>query len=347
MKLLVVTQKVDREDENLGAFYYWFEMLGKRVEELHIISDAVGMTQFSKNVHVYGLGKDKGYGRMRRLWKFWELFSHYYARTDAVLFHQIPEFVLAAAPFLISCKRTSALWYAHGTVSRKLKIAERLMDAIVTSSEAGFRLPSKKVFFLGQAINTDLFRPDAHKRQATQGLRLVTIGRIAPVKNYETLIHACALLKHILKIPWSLSIVGGPLLPRDRDYMDILKKIITEKNLASYVHFQGARPYSEIPELLRDHDFFLNVSATGSLDKAVLEAMACGLTVLTSNEAYKPIVPSQYFLVSTSPEFIAERIRALAHDIRPNNTLREIVVVHHSLEGTIGRMINILQSNLS
>lgn len=347
MKLLIVTQKVDREDENLGAFYYWFEMLGKRVEELHIISDAVGVTQFSDNVYIHGLGKDKGYGRVRRLWKFWELFSYYHPRTDAVLFHQIPEFVLAAAPFLISLKRTSALWYAHGAVSRKLTIAERLVDDIVTSSEAGFRLPSKKVFFLGQAINTELFRPDGKSSHATSGLKLVTIGRIAPVKNYETLIHACALLKHTLKIPWSLSIVGGPLLPRDFDYMAILKKMVAERNLTSHIHFQGARPYSEIPDLLRDHDFFLNVSATGSLDKAVLEAMACGLTVLTSNEAYKSILPSQYFLVSTSPEFIAERIRALAHDMRPNNTLREIVVAHHSLEGTIARMIAILQGNLS
>lgn len=342
MKLLVVTQKVDKEDENLGAFYYWFEEFAKKVESMAIIADAVGTTYFPPHVQVEGLGKDKGRGRTARLWKFWELFSYYYARSDAVFFHQIPEFVLASSPFLLSLKRTSALWYAHGTVTKKLKLAERLVDHIFTSSPSGFRLPSKKVWHLGQAINTDLFKPSLGTVKRQAGLQMITIGRLSPSKNYENIIKACSHLKEKWIPPWTLSIVGGPIMPRDHQYLTSLKKLVNESGLHSQVHFYGPRPYSEIPSLLLEHNLFINLSATGSLDKAVLEAMASGLTVLTSNEAYRTLLPPQYFLSHASPKFLAERIMSLVNLPRPNQELHNVVKENHGLEKTVNKIISIL-----
>jgi len=342
MKLLVVTQKTDKEDENLGAFYYWFQELALRVERMAIIADAVGNVDLPAHVVVESLGKEKGRGRIRRLLKFWELFSYYYAHSDAVFFHQIPEFVLAASPFLLSLKKTTSLWYAHGTVTRKLKLAEKLVDYIFTSSSAGFRLPSKKVFCLGQAIHTGMFKPVVDPRQSFNGLKMITIGRISPVKNYENIIKACSILKSYGAGQWTLSIVGGAIMPRDHQYVALLKQLIRQNNLQAHIHFYGARPYSEIPSLLKEHDIFLNLSGTGSLDKAVLEAMASGLTVITSNEAYRALVAPQYFLSHDSAEFIAERIKQLASEPRPNLELRAVVEKHHSLSNTIERMVSIL-----
>lgn len=347
MKLLIITQAVDREDTNLGAFYYWFELLAKHATSLVIIADRVGATNFPPHVTVLSLGKDKGYGRMRRLWKFWELFSYHFARSDAVLFHQIPEFALAAGPFLLGRRQIAALWYAHGMVSWRLRAAERLVDHIFTSSEAGFRLPSKKVYHLGQAIDTDLFSPSgAALPTKGEGVHLVSVGRISPVKNYETIINACAILRDTGERSWTLSLVGSPITPRDAVYADRIKTLIREKNLDQHVRWYGDRHYSEIPGILRGHDIFLNASRTGSLDKAVLEAMACGLTVLTSNEAYRAILPPQYFLQDASSEFLAERIQALAREPRPNKGLRKIVVRDHALARTIEKMSALLATKV-
>lgn len=338
MKLVIVTQAVDREDPNLGAFYYWFEMLAKKCETLVIIAGRVGTHNFPAHVAAHAFG-DARLGRIGRLWVFWELFSRHFADADAVLFHQIPEFVIAASPFLIGRNRNKkavALWYAHGAVSWRLRAAERIVDYVFTSSAAGFRMPSKKVHYLGQAINTDLFRfASSHNSQVSSSLRMITVGRISPVKNYETIIGACAMLRDTWPRQWTLTLVGGPITPTDRMYADRVKALIREKNLEQYVHFYGDRGYSEIPEILREHDLFLNASATGSLDKAVLEAMACGLTVLTSNEAYRAILPPRYFLEHTSTAFLAERIKAVADEPRPNIALRDIMVRDHAL----GRMI--------
>lgn len=342
MRLLIVTQKVDKEDANLGQFYYWFKELAKHFREVKIIASSVGDISLPANVMVYGLGKERGMSRWRRVSKYLELFSYHYARSDAVLFHQIPEYVLAASPFLLSLKKTRALWYAHGAVSRRLALAERLVDYVFTSSPAGFRLPSKKVISVGQAIDTEIFQPPPSFNGVSSGIRLLSVGRIAPVKNYEVMIRALALLKKTWQRPWVLSVIGGPLLPRDTEYLGRLKRMVAEEGLAPYVHFHGARSFSEVPLYFQEHDMFLNLSATGSLDKAVLEAMASGLTVISANEAYSSILPAAYFLERSSPELLAERIKILADEPRPNTSLREIVCQEHGLERTIRKIADVI-----
>lgn len=344
MHLLIITQKVDKEDENLGAFYYWFERLSKEFDEVTIITSYIGKTDLAPHVKLYSLGKEKNTSRFFRIKTFFELFSYHYASCDAVFFHQIPEFVIASAPFLLSLKKRSVLWYAHKSVTLRLKIAEKCVDFIATSSPEGFRLPSKKVIYTGQAINTDLFMPrQPDGVRAEKNLRLITIGRISPIKNYEQIINACAVGAHIWPDTWSLSIVGGPLLPRDYAYLESLKHLIAEKNLSSHINFLGSAGYSQIPALLQDHDIFVNVSGTGSLDKAVFEAMSVGLSVLTANEAYRSIVPDAYFLDHIHPEFLAERIKQLSAEMRPNMALRHIVLDHHSLDTTIGKIVSFLK----
>ena len=336
MNLLIVTQKLDQEDENLGAFYPWFEELAKRFDKIVIIASSVGKYSLPSNVEVCSLGKEKGVNRFGRIWNFWKLFSQHYVASDAVFFHQIPEFVLAAAPFLLSLKRTSAFWYAHGTVTRRLRLAERLVDHILTSSSEGFRVPSKKVSYVGQAIDLDCFKP--LDRPASKTLRMISSGRISPIKDYDTIIRACKKLQESWDRPWNLSIIGGPLRAGDKSYFSQLKNLVNDFGLSSQIQFLGPRPFSEIPELLNQNDIFINLSSTGSLDKAVLQAMASGLSVLTSNEAYRSILPAQNFLEKRNSDFLAERIRILAEESRPNLALRQVVINHHALQDTMDRI---------
>lgn len=352
--------------------------------ELTIIAGRIGTVDLPEHVRCYSFGKDKGYNKLQRIWKFWELFSYHYAHCDAVFFHQIPEFVIAAAPFILSLRKPKILWYAHGAAPKRLVIAERLVDDVVTSSHEGFRIPSKKAHYVGQAINTDIFKPISNQKivhepvapirsfmrrkveeppyteDLSEGIppsprsgnnyssrntnvRLITVGRISPVKNYHILLEACARGGQLWPFPWSLTIVGGPLRPGDDTYLAELKQQMLYMGLSDSVSFRGAFPYGDIPCLLREHDMFINLSQTGSLDKAVLEAMATGLTVLTSNEAYRRILPKPYFLKDVDPVYIMERISALARELRPNKKLRDIVLANHSLDLTIGRILRLFQ----
>ncbi len=341
MILLVVTQKVDKEDENLGFFHRWLEEFARHSDRVLVIANSVGSHSLPENVEVYSLGKEETRGKIFRLWKLWGLFFHHYTRSDAVFFHMIPEFILAVSPFLVFLRKPSALWYTHKSVTGKLKFAERLVNYIFTASELSFRLPSKKVIFTGHAIDTNSFKPLENKTSRGT-IKLLALGRISPVKDYETIIRACSLLKNSWDKSWVLSIVGGPLMSRDDEYLSSLKKMVQENGLGDRILFYGPRPYTEIPEIYVDHDVFISMSSTGSIDKSVLEAMASGLTVLTANEAFRDLLPGSYFLEKRSPEFLAERIKFLADEARPNNVLRELVVKQHSLENTIQKIVEIL-----
>jgi glycosyltransferase involved in cell wall biosynthesis len=345
MRLLIVTQKIDKNDDNLGFFHSWVEEFAKHAENLAVIAGAVGTYKFPANVEVHSLGKEKGAGKLSRLWRFWKLFSYHHARADATFFHMIPEFVVAASPFISFSRKPTGLWYVHKSVTSWLKFAERLVDYIFTASDLSFRLPSKKVIYTGHAIDTETFRPVVSNQLPVATLRLLTVGRISPVKDLETILYACEILKNSWPRSWTFSIVGGPYLGRDHEYLATLKRLVTDEGLENRVFFHGARPFSDIPAMYEDHDLFISMSATGSMDKAVLEAMSVGLSVITANEAFRELLPTPYFLEKRSPEFLASRVKMLADENRPRHILRELVVNSHSLSRNVERIVNHLRSS--
>jgi len=82
---------------------------------------------------------------------------------------------------------------------------------------------------------------------------------------------------------------------------------------------------------------FVNLSDTGSIDKAVLEAMACGLKILTSNEAFKNIVPEENF-TDKNLENVAKKIIYLKESAS-NFSLRGYVAKNHNLDNLIIKTI--------
>ena len=60
----------------------------------------------------------------------------------------------------------------------------------------------------------------------------------------------------------------------------------------------------------------INMSNTGSIDKAVLEAMACGIPVITANEAFEPILArwgNQLLTPMNAPDVLAERMEQVRY----------------------------------
>src|SRR5690606_23547935 len=100
-------------------------------------------------------------------------------------------------------------------------------------------------------------------------------------------------------------------------------------------------------KLYTSHDIFVNFSETGSLDKAVLEAAASGCLVLTSNEAFKSVLPA-YALVEADKQVIATRIWELANLSEEKKeqyslALSDIVVKGHSLNNLVKKLLDEFQ----
>jgi glycosyltransferase involved in cell wall biosynthesis len=106
---------------------------------------------------------------------------------------------------------------------------------------------------------------------------LISVGRLAPVKNYALLIRAMDDLPNA-----KLILVGdGPL-------KDDLEHQVKALGLAHRVHFMGER--HDVPALLHASDLFVMSSDNEGVSKALLEAMALGLPCVATAVGGNPEV---------------------------------------------------------
>lgn len=342
MKLLIITQKVDRNDSILGFFHRWIEEFAKRCEKVTVVCLSEGEHNLSKNVKVLSLGKESGGGRIRYIVYFFKYIFKYIDEYDAVFVHMNPIYIVFGGVFWRLLGKKIGLWYMHKSVDLKLRLAEKFSDVIFTASPESFRLKSNKVIVTGHGIDTLEFWPTKEKRK--NGLKIITVGRISPTKDYETLIDAVQTVSRQIS-GVSLDIVGNVGTPEQGDYLFQLKNSVNEKGLNGTIKFVGPIPHNKIVSVLQQADLFINLSHTGSLDKAVLEAMSCGTPVLTSNEAFSDII-AKYGLIfeKKNSRDLAAKIEAVLSGklIVPKTELRDEVVKNHSLSKLIPKIVSLL-----
>lgn len=338
MKLIVITQRVDINDGNLGFFHRWLEKLAAKTDALRVICLAKGEYRLPSNVGVYSLGKEKGYPKIWQFLRLQKFLLENLADVDGVFIHMCPIYAILSFPLVKLFKKRLVMFYAHGGVHLKLKIAEKMVDRVLTSSLAGFRLKSRKVKVIGQGIDTELFRPGEGRH--TDNFTILYAGRINKTKDPLTIIKALDILvnqQNVRKI--KLRIVGHPLVNSERDYLEGLKEFIKNRHLKDYVDFIDGVPYAKMPEQYNEANLFVNPSSTGSLDKVVLEAMASGCLVLNCNDAYRKILPDKYLFKKGDAEDLVQKIIDLMRAGK-DYSLREIVVANHNLDSFIENIVS-------
>ena len=341
MKLIIISQKIDINDDNLSFFHRILEKFSERLEKVFVIGLSVRECRLPENVSVFSLGKERGYSKIRQFFRLQKALLEYLPEVDGVYVHMGSVFAIASYSLVKIFRKKLVLWYAHGALPWKLRLAEKLVDSIVTSSLAGCRLDSKKVKVLGQGIDTELFVPSTPGvSPSTPGVtKILYAARLVPVKDHKTLIEAINILvnqKNIKNI--RVRILGTPFLGSQKEYLDNLKDLVKIYSLDSYIEFLPGVPYHRMPEQFQLADLFVNPSSTGSLDKVVLEAMASGCLVLTCNEAYKEILAGKYIFGKGDASGLAVKIADFMTAPR-DEALREMVVKDHNLNNLIDKII--------
>lgn len=307
MRLLIITQKVDEADSNLGFFIRWIEEFAKHCELVTVICLEKGEYKLSDNVRVFSLGKEERnfqfsrlpiggqaifnfqsirnfiiFKKQKYLYRFLKYIWKERKNYDAVFVHMNPEYAILGGLLWMALGKKIALWYTHKEVSLRLRLSAKLVDKIFTASKESCRLRNKKVEAIGHGIDTELFKS---RKTETDDLHLVTVGRISPVKDLNTLIRGFLELRK--RFPSAeFSIVGEPITNLDREYFAELRYDFSDQ-----VRFLGKISHNELPELYSKSTVFVHSSKTGSMDKAVLEALAVGLPVFTSSEAFSQDIP--------------------------------------------------------
>lgn len=354
MRLLVFNLLTDADDPILGFTTDWLNALAERCAAVDVITMSAGRLAVRDNVQVYSVGRERGYGEARRAWQFYRILSQLLRENqyNACFAHMMPLFSVMGAPLLRAYHIPITLWYTHKSVNWKLRLAEKVSYRVVTASPESFRIPSDKTRVIGHGIDTEQFKPASRSHNPEQPFVVLTVGRIAPVKCLETLLEAARSLYHDLEFHRLRVTIVGEAAPEYQTYEKHLRELVTELRLAEVVEFAGAVTHEQVVHKYQEADVMVNTSKTGSVDKAVLEAMACGLPVVTSNEAFQSMLAPWGDLLVMPPdspgklvvsllklkEMDTEKRAALGRD------LRTIVVQEHSLERLTGKLMNVFMT---
>lgn len=344
MRLLIIVQRIDINDDNLSFFYRVLEKFSKKLERIFVIGLQVGQRHLPDNVEVFSLGKEKGFSKLRQFLRLQKILWKYLPESDGVYCHMGSIFAIASFPLAKLFNKKLVLWYAHGSLPWKLRLAEKLVDTILTSSSAGCRLKSKKIKVIGQGIDTEFFKYNQNTANSSPNVpnifRILYAARLVPIKDHRTLVEAVNILvnqKNIKNL--EVKIVGQPLLKAQERYLASLKDLVKNYKLEKYIHFSGGVSYFEMPKYYQEADIFINPSSTGSLDKVVLEAMASGCLILNCNEAYGSILADKYMFKRGDKNDLAEKTLCLIGAPK-DLALREIVVKNHNLDNFIDKIIS-------
>jgi glycosyltransferase involved in cell wall biosynthesis len=283
-KILIITQKVDMNDSSFGFFHDWLREFSK-LAQVTVLALEVGQYDLP-GVQVFSLGKDRGLSKARWLFNLYSYLWKERKAYDFVFAHMSPLFVILPYPILFLLRKKIVLWYVHRNVDLKLRIAEKLVSKVFTATKESFGITSKKVVYMGQAVDVDKFYSEnlEHLNDKKE-FQVITVGRITPIKNLDTLIEAVALVSK--QIPIVVDIVGAPVTKGDVEYDEKLKKMVVENALADRVRFFGSIANKDLPKLFVAANASINLCPKGGLDKTVLESMASGIPVLVSNTAFK------------------------------------------------------------
>lgn len=133
-----------------------------------------------------------------------------------------------------------------------------------------------KIVLIPNRVNLKIFGPPKIIYHTKKPFKIITVGNFVPEKNHIELIH------HLFtsEVDFELTIVGaGPL--KD-DYVSLANSLgISEK-----VTVLENLSHLELAKALRDSDIYIHYSLTEAVSRAIMEAMAIGLPVISTNVGY-------------------------------------------------------------
>jgi glycosyltransferase involved in cell wall biosynthesis len=150
------------------------------------------------------------------------------------------------------------------------------------------------------------------------------VGIIARKKNLPTLLRAYARLRETADLPHRLVLAGRPF-PTSNDEAEVFR-LIGELGLEEWVQFTGMVPQADLPLLYAAADLFVYPSLHEGFGLAPLEAMACGVPVVTTRGGALAEAVGDAALLVDDPldaEALALLMRRIVTDEGLANTLKE------------------------
>ena len=171
------------------------------------------------------------------------------------------------------------LW---GKADAVLAVSEVLADRLATTMD----FPRERIRAIVNGVNLNRFQHglDAQSERALLGIHADTpligiVGRLEPVKDHATFLHAMAYV--VARYPTVCALIIG-----DGALHSALEAQAEQLDLTSHVRFLGRR--DDVPQLLNLMDVFVLSSRSEGMSNTILEAMACALPVVATDVGGNP-----------------------------------------------------------
>jgi glycosyltransferase involved in cell wall biosynthesis/SAM-dependent methyltransferase len=325
-----------------GAHWFWTRMIPEMArqleahEELHLLVSP-------KSRHLY-----QGYGpRVRYITYPWSnerralrtLSEHLYSPprlrlSNIDVFNTLMAPLMSISWSLVIHMKTMHAFTAPDSLTplarayRRMNYprSARVADAIIINSESlrgeiqrYLEVDARKLKLIYEAVDHDLFKPGdagaARARIAAHGVTkpfVLFVSSLWPYKNCDGLLRAWALARAELG-DRQLAIVGAG---RDEKYVGALHALAAELGIAADVVFVGGVPLDETVCFYQAADAFVYPSFNETFGLPILEAMACGCPVVTSDTSAMPETAGGAALLS-DPRDPASIARALVEAATP------------------------------
>lgn len=349
MKILFITQKVDKNDDLLGVYCEWARRIAEKFESVIAICLYKGEYDLPFNVKVFSLGKEAGASKIKYVINFYKYIWHLRKEYDAVFVHMNQEYVILGGLLWILLRKRIFFWRNHMQGNLFTKIAVKLSEKVFCTSPYSFIANFKNCILMPAGIDTERFIAASEKSTIRKN-KILSMGRISPIKNLEPLIVACQFLEKE-QIVYSLDIFGV-VNPGNENYLEKLKKTTEELRLKNKIFFKGSVPFVKTPEVYSNYDVFVNLTDSGSLDKTIFEAMAAGCIPVVSNKSFEKIFPNDLANILIFKENDSKDLEEKIVNIfnMPENKktkiskiLKKLVVEKHSLNKLIKELTDVIK----
>ncbi len=306
MRLLVITQKVDKKDSVLGFFHLWIKEFAKKFSKVTVICLVEGEHSLSENVKVLSLGKDQNKSRLHYIFQFYKYLWLEKNSYDVVFVHMNQEYALLGGIVWRLFNKKTILWRNHPNGNWITNIAVFLMNKVCCTSKESYTAKFKKTSIMPVGIDTGFYMPDENVQKIPNSI--LFLGRISTIKHPDLFMEACGMLKG-RGVDFKATIVGD-CSNEYQEYFESIKNRARELSLDN-LDFKNGVPSKETVDWYRRYEIYVNATDSGSFDKTILESMACGSLVVVSNHALKREIDNKFIFEQNNASDLAQKLESI------------------------------------
>jgi len=243
-------------------YYIWKILKTKKIDVIHFHGNTVlwfnvlKLLGFYKKIPYVFYAHKSGIKNFKTFWKK----SNYLNKTKALFI-----WPLMVMQDFLTVKTANAI----------IAVSQSEKDIFIDD----YKCPNEKIFIVENGVNVKRFA--SKKEKAGDILKIIFVGILRERKNIEKIFSVLKVLVEKGNAPF-LTVVGRV----DKKYISKLKSISRELDIDKKIIWKGYIPYPDLPNIYAKNDILLLLSHSEGLPKVILEAISCGLRVVSTRSFY-------------------------------------------------------------